>query len=255
MLPEVLQHEFRRRKDEAGYVLWSMWWVPPEDAGSAEPQEAGALSVPAESGEPEQEPNSSGAGGRAADGGDGPVMSLRRVGKNWRLRYPNDQDGDFPVKDHKFLGWLAKLLSKPGYPWTVAELYGDPEGKIKADAALGGERARDWEYLRRIWDRIQEIDITTQTTGGSAELAAERGDLLQQVRGHSATELMEAEVRKAYHNVTTQLRLFLKTLAREGMPRLAAHLRTALKTSSDDCAISYRPPAGTPGWVVENPTT
>jgi hypothetical protein len=208
------------------------------------PARADALPVPpAATGEP-------GGEGARPPTEEAPVMFLRYLGGIWRLRYPGDPDREFPVKGHKFLGWLAKLLSKPGHPWTVAELLGDPDGKIEADASLGGERVHDREGIRKIWNRIEEIDAITEATGGSAALEAEKDDLLQEVTGHAATKQAEAEVRQAYNNITTQKRLFLKKLAKE-MPRLAAHLRTHLRPSGSDYTITYRPAAGTSSWAVE----
>jgi hypothetical protein len=179
-------------------------------------------------------------------------MSLRRVGEVWHLRYQGE-NADFPVKGNQFLGWLAKLLAKPGHAWTVAELRGDPEGKLKADALLGGERAKDKEGLQKIHERIQEIDEITGETGGSEGLEDERAKLLRQVETHSARERVGSSAGKAYNNITTQKRQFLGRL-QEKMPELAAHLRACIIPSAEGYTISYRPPARTPRWQVDNPS-
>jgi hypothetical protein len=189
--------------------------------------------------------------GTPAGGGDGPSMSLRRVGKAWRLRYQGET-ADFSVGDNQFLGWLAKLLSKPNHPWTVAELLGDPDGKLKADASLGGEWAKDKKTLRAIYERIEDINAITEETGGTEALEQEKQQLLREVEGHSATERMEAGVGKVYNNITTQKRQFLKKLAKD-MPQLTALLKACIIPSGGDYTLSYRPPAGTPGWHIENP--
>jgi hypothetical protein len=179
-------------------------------------------------------------------------FSLRRVGEVWHLRF-SEEGSDFPVKGNKFLGWLAKLLAKPNHAWSMAELLGDPKGKLKADAHLGGEYAKDLESLRKIKERIDEIDETTSRTGGSERLEKERDQLLLQVRRHSARERMPAAVTKPYNNFAVQKSQFLVKLQQD-MPQLAAHLKACLVPSASDYTISYRLPAGTPLWDVENPT-
>jgi hypothetical protein len=177
--------------------------------------------------------------------------ALWRAGEVWHLRY-GDEKGDFPVRGNQFLGWLAKLLARPNRALTVAELHGDPEGKLAADAGLGGENAVDKEGLRRIWERIEEIDAAIEKTGGSETLENEKADLLKEVEGHSAKGRMGAGVRKACNNITTQKRQFIGKL-KAVMPELAAHLKACLIPSANDFSVSYRPPAGTPNWHVENP--
>jgi hypothetical protein len=182
---------------------------------------------------------------------DAAGMSICRVGEVWHLRYLSEE-ADFPVCGNKFLGWLAKLLAKPDYAWTIADLLGDPEGKLKADALLGGERAKDKDSLRTIWERIQEIDDTIGDAGGSEELESEKAKLLRQVEGHSSKERMTAAVAKAYKNITTQKRKFLQKLKKK-MPQLSAHLKASLVPSGKDLTLSYRPAAGTARWRVEIP--
>jgi hypothetical protein len=194
-------------------------------------------------------------------GADG--MFLRRVGKVWHLGYQGER-GDFPVHGNKFLGQLAKLLAKPNYAWTVAELRGDPDDKLKADAWMGVERASDMEALRAIHKEIQNIDAIVAETGSTEVLENKKEKLLRQVKGHSAKKRLGSSVRKAYNNVAAQKSLFLKKLegkvlkkleGKADMPQLAAHLRACIKSSGSDFTISYRPPAGMARWVVENPPT
>jgi hypothetical protein len=178
-------------------------------------------------------------------------MSLRRVGKVWHVRYRSEK-ADFPVAGNKFFGWLAKLLAKPDRSLTVAELLGDPDGKLAADALLGSEHVMDQEGIRAMKERIEEIDEITEGTGGSEELDNERAELLRQLEGSPAMGRIRASVSKAYNNITTQKRQFLKKLTSD-MPQLAAHLKGCIIPSGHDCTISYRPPRGTPRWDIENP--
>jgi hypothetical protein len=178
--------------------------------------------------------------------------SIRLVGEVWHLRYFREK-ADFPVRGNKFLDWLARLLEKPNHAWTVAELLGDPDDKLKADALLGGERVMDEKGLRAIRKRIEEIDDITQETGGSEQLENEKAKLLRPVGIHPERERVEAAVSKSYNNVTTQERQFLQKLEAM-MPQLAAHLKACIQPSGNDNTISYQPPVATEPWIVENPS-
>jgi hypothetical protein len=198
--------------------------------------------------------------GATSEGGDGgrhqednnSAMSLRRVGETWHVRYRSERV-DFSFRGNRYIEWLAKLLSKPDHGWTVAELYGDAGRKLGADASLGGECVTDKAGLRAIWQRIQEIRAIADQTGGSEELENEEQQLLRRVERHSARERMPAAIAKAYNNVTTQKRKFLQKL-KSRMPQLAAHLKACLVQEAGDYTLSYRPPAGTPRWEIENPS-
>jgi hypothetical protein len=179
--------------------------------------------------------------------------SLRRVGKIWHLRYHGEK-ADFPVDGNKFLGWLAKLLRKPDYAWTVAELLGDPEAKLKADASLSRERVTDAEGLKTIWKEIQDIDAMIEETGSTEALEDKKAELLKHVEQHSARRRMGSAVAKDYNNIGTQKRQFLKKL-KAHMPQLAAHLEASIIPSGKDFTIAYRPPNGSPPWHVDIPTT
>src|SRR5262249_13078290 len=157
---------------------------------------------------------------------DRPENSIKRVAEIWILHYEGET-GQYPVKGNQFIGWLAKLLSKPDHNWTVAGLLGDPGGKLEAGSLPRAQCAMDRGGLRKIDNRIKEIDEITKETGGSESLEGERATLLQQVQVHSATERMPAPVKKAYDNITTQKRQFLLKLAEE-MPQLAAHLKACI---------------------------
>jgi hypothetical protein len=173
-----------------------------------------------------------------------PSCLLRRVGKIWHLSYQGEQS-DFPVDGNKFMGWLAKLLGKPKHSWTIAELHGDNDGKLAADALLSGENEKDRKALKEIADRLEEIDEITKETGGSETLEKEREKLLRQVARYSSDDRMKTSIEKAYNNVTTQKRQFLKKL-KKLMPQLAAHLTACIRPVGKGYTVSYLPPEGAP---------
>jgi hypothetical protein len=181
-----------------------------------------------------------------------PPVSLRRVGEVWHLRY-HDEEADYPVKGNQFIGWLAKLLDKPNRTWTVAELRGDPDGKLKADASLGGQPITDEESLQKIQDHIEDIDATIEATGGSEALEEQKARLLGQVADCAKRRRIISPLSKAYGNIQTQKSLFLTKLKAE-MPQLGTHLRACIIFSGKDYTIAYRPPSNAPLWQVENST-
>jgi hypothetical protein len=178
---------------------------------------------------------------------------LWRDGEVWHLHYCGEK-GDFPVKGNKCLTWLVKLLSKPNYAWTVAALYGDPDGKLAADALLRGENEKDNETLRKIAERIEEIETFSEGTGGSETLEQEHATLLKELEQHTAHKRLDTPLHRAYNNISTQFRQFRLNKLAKVMPQLAAHLEASLKPDGSSFTLSYRPAAGTPNWIVDNPS-
>jgi hypothetical protein len=171
------------------------------------------------------------------------------VGEIWCLRY-HDEINNFPVKGNQFIRWLAKLLEQRNCPLTVAELYGDPGGKLAADASLGGEDTQDRESLQATYKRMEDIQTIIADTGGSEELEAELEELVRQVG--KSSERMKTGIGRAYHNIATQKRMFLQKI-QEQMPELRAHLRTYIHQEPSGYTFCYRPPDGTLRWQIEIP--
>jgi hypothetical protein len=202
------------------------------------------------------EPATPGARGRALQSGTSvapttvPELTIRLVGEVWHLRFHTER-GDYPAPRNKCLGWLAKLLSKPHHRWTVAELYGDSDDKLAADALIVGEAVMDQEALRRIKNRIEDIDQYIDDGLSTETLETEKEDLLKQLKPYARKERMDSPIAKAYNNITTQIRQFRQKV-KAGMPGLEAHLRASIKPDASDFSIVYCPPSGTPLWHVEN---
>ena len=143
----------------------------------------------------------------------------------------------------------GKAASRTRRGLTIAELASDPEGKLRADASLTGERVKDMEGLESIWKRIRDIDAIIEETGGSDVLEKEKDDLLAQVNGFAGRERLESSVEKAYENVTKQLRN-LRSKLNSTMPKLAAHLESCIVPDGKTYSIQYIPPSGTPSWII-----
>jgi hypothetical protein len=173
-------------------------------------------------------------------------LSLRRVGEMWDLRYLNDQR-HFPVKGNLFIRWLAKLLAHPNQGFTVAQLRGDPEGKLAADAALGGEDAMDAREVREIRERIEEINDSLNV-GSSERLEDEKAQLIRQLEPFQ--ERLQSGVKKGYDNIARQKRDFLNEQICD-MPSLAAHLKLYLMQDPESYSFAYRPPSNAPRWHIE----
>jgi hypothetical protein len=167
--------------------------------------------------------------------------SIRRVGEGWEIRY-GDERGLY--YSWKVIPSLQVILSHP-YRWlSVAEVQGDPEKKLAGDARLRGEQETDKVAVTAIRRRLEEIEATREETGGSDALDQEQNDLLRRLE--EAVKQLQSPIRKAHHALATRIRRFIRELESGTMPRLAAHLRDALRFELPDFA--YRPPRGTPSW-------
>jgi hypothetical protein len=173
-----------------------------------------------------------------------PEYQLRLVGEVWRIRY-RGEEGDYPAKGNQCLAWLAKLLTAPKRSLTIAELRGDPENKLAADAMLGAERETDWEGIAAIKLRIQEIEDISDATGGSETLQEEKAHLLGRLVGGPQAKNLNSQLRRDHRNIATQLRNFRCKLE-ANMPQLAAHLKAFLKL--DFPGFAYYPPEPRPNW-------
>src|SRR5262249_30820122 len=131
---------------------------------------------------------------------------------------------------------------------TVAELLGDPAGRLAADAQLGTELETDRAGVEHIERRLTDIeDLRASTGGGSDELDSEQAKLLQQLGRAGRKEPIRSPLVNAHHNIRTKIRNLLKKLAKK-MPNLAVHLEAALRL--DFPHVGYFPPPGTPAWKI-----
>jgi hypothetical protein len=148
--------------------------------------------------------------------------SIQPVGKMWELRYGGErgQYGD------KCIRWLCTILCHPNRSLTVAEVIGDPEGRLAGDAQLFGERTCDTEGIQNIKRHLEEIEDICTTTGGSPSLDEKKAELLRQLE--AANQQIKSPLRAAHHNIASQIRTFRRKLTKR-MPELSAHLKAALK--------------------------
>ena len=108
----------------------------------------------------------------------------------------------------------------------------------------------DSEGFRRIWDRIQDIDVFLEA-GPNDRLENEKVKLTRQIE-ELRGERMKASVSKAYNNISTQKRNFIRDKLTPHMPKLAAHLKSYIKQTASEYTFSYQPPEDTPRWQTEN---
>jgi hypothetical protein len=167
------------------------------------------------------------------------------VGEIWQLRF-GKETGNYQKAGNRCIESLAKVLVAPNRLFTVAELMGDSEGKLAGDALLCGECETDRDGLTRIKNRLEEIEEIDNDIGGSEALDEEKAYLLQQVQQADENKQITSPLKKAHHNLATQLRTFIAKLSKTGMPFLAAHLKTCLKL--DFPHAGYFPPPDSSSW-------
>jgi hypothetical protein len=169
--------------------------------------------------------------------------SARLIGECWHVRYRGEK-GDYPTRGNQCIAWLVKLLAAPNRQLSVAEVRGDPEGKLAADAMIGNEREGDGASVIAIKKRLDEINDITAGSGGSEKLDEEKAELLERLE--AATKPLKTALKEAHHNIATQLRTFRREGLSEHMPQLAAHLKASLKLDFPE--FGYYPPDPAPGW-------
>ena len=169
------------------------------------------------------------------------------VGHVWRIQFGREE-GQYPKTGNLCVEWLAKLLAAPNRSLTVAELRGDPEDKLASDALPRREREADLQGGKAIRNRLEDIEEITQKTGGSETLESEKANLLRQLQASDANKHITNSLRKAHHNIATQIRALVREKLAKSMPKLAAHLNASLKLDSP--VFGYYPPSGTATWKI-----
>jgi hypothetical protein len=165
----------------------------------------------------------------------------------WAIRYAKEC-GLYPVKGNQSIAWLTRLLARPNRALTAADVLGDPEGKLAADALLRDEAATDLEGVRRIRERIKEIEDDAEVIGWTGERENERIALLKQLEKAAQNKRLRSPAEAAHHNIASELRARCKKLAGGGMAMLAAHLIACPKLARPH--FGYYPPAGTHPWKI-----
>jgi hypothetical protein len=178
-----------------------------------------------------------------------PNQYLRRVGEVWDLRY-GDELFRIAVDRCQFVSWLAKLLVKPNYAWLVTELRGDPEGKLKADAAIRNTPAMDDSYVQAIRRELEDIEAQAAATSWTEALEERRDRCVRKLTPYAKREHLKSPARAAFENVSKQSRNFLANLGPHA-PRLAEHFRRTIVLGGQSLSVTYSPPPGTPAWLVE----
>jgi hypothetical protein len=176
---------------------------------------------------------------------DEPQYLFRLISNIWHIRYQKETWED-TRKGNQAIEWLAELLAKPNRTLTSANLRGDPEGKLAADAMQGDEHIADCDdaelkAIKKKQDDIEAIAADSVWTEGLEEKYAE---LLLRLKDRK-DETFRNRPKKDHHAIATQLRNLRRKL-KESMPQLAAHLEASLKL--DFPGFGYYPPDPPPAW-------
>jgi len=201
----------------------------------------------------------------AGRSGDGGANEFLREGEYWTVVYEGDA---FRLRDSKGLGYVARLLAKPGRELHALDLIGGGSGgagprpsrqdaaALRPDAGDAGA-VLDEEAKRAYRERLAEIDAEIDEAGAwgdperSARAEEEREALLQQLAGavglggrdRKAVSVAE----RARVNVTRAIRSALGRIS-EVSPALGKHLEATLRTGM---FCSYTPdPRSEASWVV-----
>jgi hypothetical protein len=169
-----------------------------------------------------------------------PKNAIHKKGDYWTLRF-GSETGRY---NRKCPEWLAKLLGSPNRSFSVAELLGDPDGRLAADAALGSETAGDAQWIKRLRNELSDVEEAIKDTGGTEASFDKKKELLDQLK--EARKRIPDSLRKAHRNIATQFRSFIRDTLTADMPQLAAHLKSSL--AMDLPNFAYRPPLDSQFW-------
>lgn len=172
---------------------------------------------------------------------------IQLVGDMWQIRYESET-GNYPVRGNQCIAWLAKIVESPNRQISVADLRGDPEGKLAADRGIPSETETDIEGIEAIRDRLQEIDDILTETGENEKLENERHDLLARLKTSKYGKKLQSGLANEHRNMATQIRKFLKNKLIKTMPKFTGHLKTSLKLNFP--CFGYYPPTATPPWKI-----
>jgi hypothetical protein len=179
-------------------------------------------------------------------GGEAARNRVQRSGGVWHLHFEGESGG-YPERGSKCLGYIATVVARPNRSFTIRELVGDPEGKLASESQFAAESETDPEGLLEMKRRLEDIE-SLQELGESERLVEEKTTLLESIKRakQGMTLGQGSPLRKAHHNISTQIRKFVNKRLSKDMPKLAAHFRVALKL--DFPHVGYYPPSATAGW-------
>jgi hypothetical protein len=194
----------------------------------------------------EAEPESGATGDRTKVANAEPEHVIRRNCGMWHIQYL-DEAGDFPVTGNKCLSHLAAVLIRPNHLFGISELVGDLEGKLEAEAHFSGDKETDLAGLVVLQRELDEVEALLEL--GQTDALLERkqrvlGLIKRAAKGRTLGK--GSPVRKAHHNISSQIRGFIREKLEADMPQFAAHLKASIRMEFPD--IGYFPPAGCPGW-------
>jgi hypothetical protein len=172
------------------------------------------------------------------------TASVRREAEVWHFRYLKEKGS---YTDRKCIPWLVKLLAAPGSKLTVADLRGDPEGKLAEDASQVATPKADHQAVKDALAELKGIADIRDGTGGSDALDEREAALRAYVDGDPAKKTLTSNLKRYHHNICSQLNDFLKALASD-MPLLAAHLEAGI--SKNFPHFRYSPPNHPPDWKI-----
>jgi hypothetical protein len=173
--------------------------------------------------------------------------AIRKHGALWQVRF-HAETGDFPFRGNKSLRWLMLVLARPNRSLAITELISDADGKLRAGQLFKVQSESDQSALAAYQRALDDVNSLLDL-GATADLETQKIDLLKRIRrAQEDRKLPGADpLKKAHHNVCTQIRKFIRAL-KDSMPQFSAHLSSSLKF--DYPSVGYYPPTGSSFWKI-----
>jgi hypothetical protein len=169
---------------------------------------------------------------------------IRRNGDVWLLRCDRES-GMFSVRGNKCLATLATVLVKPNYAFAIGELLGDPESKLDADGRHVPDDETDRNGLIAVRRELDDVEALIEVSP-TEQLYERKQRALNRIDRAERHRKLDSSLKKAHHNLCTQIRMFIRHKLKKPMPRLAAHLKHSLELGFPH--IGYYPPKQAPAW-------
>jgi hypothetical protein len=167
-------------------------------------------------------------------------IRIRLVGDEWEISFGN-QRHRYPRRGDKAIVRLCKILANPCRRLGVADVDGDPDGRLAGDGRSYGEVETDRQGANALYARIQKLQGEIEEYGADETREAEMTDLLRQLERANNGKKIRSPGEKAHHKIASGIRDFVNKKLLKDMPDLYKHLEVSLKLDAPHFVYSPNP--------------
>jgi len=190
-----------------------------------------------------------------------PPYSFIKNGEFWQIRYGDEQK---PIKNLDGIYYIAILLERPGTSVSCRDLYravsGKTPDKIMSEGAaideglnIGSSKQAVSDHdakqdYWKLWQKLQDdIDNAEDTPEGEMVKKESQRKQDELARYLEERTIADPNDKKAQANVKKRLNIVFEALGKNGMKKLAKHLRKCIKPDGA-FGLSY---TGSHAWEIQ----